>query len=307
MNSQCKANNITGVLLLNKPLGISSNAALQQVKRLYQAKKAGHTGSLDPLATGMLPICFGEATKFSQFLLSSYKTYSVTVQLGARTSTGDCEGEIVQRMSAAHVTANLLQEVMQELTGSISQVPPMFSALKHQGQPLYKLARLGIEIERTARTVMIHQFVLRDFSHAEAQFSCLVTCSKGTYIRTLIEDCAKKLNTVAHVKTLHREYVLPYTDAIMFTMSDLERMKIASGVHGLQAALLPMTTMMHAYPPVNLPAASAFYFRMGQAVRVTLQVTSMQRVQVINEEGDFLGMGMVKQDGQLYPERLLSN
>lgn len=297
------ARNITGVLLLDKPMGISSNAALQKVKRLYNAKKAGHTGSLDPIATGMLPICLGEATKFSQFLLESDKAYHVTVKLGDRTATGDREGEVIERVSSEHVTAALLQEAMQQLTGEILQVPPMFSALKHKGQPLYALARKGIEVERTPRPTTIYEFKLLDFS--PEQFTCFVKCSKGTYVRTLVEDCAKKLNTVAFVMELRREYVTPYEQAAMVTIEDLERMKVQHGELGLESLMLSITTMVNAYPVVTLTAASAFYFRMGQAIRA-LPDMLVGRVQVMTEQNEFLGIGAVTEDGRLQPERLLS-
>lgn len=295
--------NITGVLLLDKPMGISSNAALQKVKRLYNAKKAGHTGSLDPIATGMLPICLGEATKLSQCLLESDKAYHVTVRLGERTASGDREGEVIERLSAAHVTADSLQAAMNQLTGAISQIPPMYSAIKHKGQPLYALARKGIEIERTPRPVTIYEFKLLDFSNE--QFTCFVKCSKGTYVRTLIEDCAKLVNTIAYVLELRREYVTPYESSTMVTLDDLERMKVQHGDVGLQSLLLPLTTMAHAYPVVTLTSASAFYLRMGQAVRIATE-TPANRVQVVTDCGEFLGIGTITADGRLQPERLLS-
>lgn len=297
---------ISGILLLNKPLYLSSNAALQKVKRLFNAKKAGHTGNLDPLATGMLPICFNEATKFSQFLLESDKAYLVTVKLGERTTTGDGEGEVVECQSAAHVRQDHLQVVMQQMTGTIQQIPPMYSAIKYQGQALYTLARKGIEVERTPRDVTIHHFKLLEFTHDE--FICEVKCSKGTYIRTLIEDCAKQLNTVAYVKALHRHYVSPYAQMTMYTLDQLEQFKMQQGDEGLQSLLLPMMTMMHAYPEVKLSETLAYYFRMGQAVRISHQAIEMtQRARVITEYGHFLGVGKIASDGLLHPERLLAD
>lgn len=302
------ARNITGVLLLDKPTGISSNAALQKVKRIYQAKKAGHTGSLDPIATGMLPICLGEGTKLSQFLLNSDKAYYVTVRLGERTPTGDRESDVIERVNSEHVTPASLQAAMSALQGDILQTPPMYSALKHKGQPLYLLARQGIEIERAPRPVTIYQFELRDFS--EAQFTCVIRCSKGTYVRTLIEDCAKKLGTVAYVLELRREYVSPYDSASMVTLETLERLKVQHGDAGLQSLLLPITSMVGAYPVATLTEASAFYFRMGQAVKIPSDHHAESYtgyMQVITVQGDFLGVGMMTSDGRLQPERLLTH
>jgi tRNA pseudouridine55 synthase len=252
----------------------------------------------------MLPICFGEATKFSQFLLESDKAYCVTVQLGEKTSTGDGEGEVIERAPSNHVTHSALQAAMQQMQGQIEQTPPMFSAIKHQGQPLYVLARKGIEIARAARLITIYDFTLLDLT--DDQFTCFIKCSKGTYVRTLIEDCVKRLNTVAYVSALHREYVLPYVETDMFTMSALERIKMQQGGEvGLQSLLLPISTMMQTYPTVTLSAASAFYFRKGQTVR-TISSAVEERAQVVTEQGEFLGVGIVLRDGRLRPERLLA-
>ncbi|MGB5440817.1 MAG: tRNA pseudouridine(55) synthase TruB, partial [Gammaproteobacteria bacterium] len=204
---------VNGILLLDKPAGVTSNAALQIVKKLYRARKAGHTGSLDPLATGLLPICFGEATKISGFLLDADKDYLVTCKLGERTTTGDAEGEVEQRRPVERVTEKLVRKAMQGFIGDIEQIPPMYSALKHKGERLYKLARQGIEVERAPRQVTIFEMELTDFSLPEATFR--VHCSKGTYVRTLIEDIGEVLGCGAHVIRLRRLGVGPFDSSGM--------------------------------------------------------------------------------------------
>lgn len=292
--------NITGLILLNKPLGLSSNAALQKVKRLFRAKKAGHTGSLDPLATGMLPICFGEATKFSQFLLESNKAYQVTVKLGEKTTTGDSEGEICERAPSDHITENQIIEQMQGFVGESKQTPPMYSALKYQGKPLYELARKGIEVKREPRLINIFEFSLSTFSKDDFTFTCFVKCSKGTYIRTLIEDLAVRLNSVAHVKGLHRLYVSPYENHTMVSFEELEKIQSQNG--DLRSHLLPISSILN-YPKINLTDDSYYYFRLGQTIRVESKITS-DRVQVIHAE-KLIGIGMLQQ-GFLKPERLIA-
>ncbi len=199
-----KGRELTGIFLLDKDKDISSNSALQQVKRLYDAKKAGHTGSLDPMATGLLPICFGKATKICQYLLDSDKTYEATIQLGVQTETGDTEGDVIERSVVPDLPAEKIEQVLSDFRGSISQVPPMYSALKKDGVPLYKLARRGIEIEREARDVVIHKLECLDYRSTLEQLDIRVTCSKGTYIRTLAEDIAKGIGCGAHLIMLRR-------------------------------------------------------------------------------------------------------
>ena len=210
---------VNGILLLDKPIGITSNAALQTVKRLYAAKKAGHTGSLDPLATGMLPICFGKATKISAQLLDADKTYQVTAQLGIKTATGDKEGEIIAEKPVATFTLSQMEKTLENFRGPIQQIPPMYSALKHQGQPLYKLARRGITIERLPRSVTIHQLDLINF--ADDVIELYVRCSKGTYIRTLIEDIGEALGCGAHVISLRRLTVAKFLEKNMITLDQV--------------------------------------------------------------------------------------
>lgn len=295
---------VNGILLLDKPTAISSNGALQRVKRLFSAKKAGHTGSLDPLATGMLPLCFGEATKFSQFLLESDKTYHVTAKLGVRTTTGDSEGEILETSSTANVTPDAIERVMARYLGEIEQIPPMFSALKFQGKPLYELARKGIEIERKSRRITIFSLQFEGYANDELTFT--VHCSKGTYVRTLVEDIARDLGCGGHVIGLRRLRVSPYHAAHMHTLPELEAIAESAGHEGLLACLLPVETAVESFPAVKLSTAATFYLRMGQPVRSTLDIVS-PLVRLLSEDARFLGIGEVLSDGRVKPHRLVAN
>jgi tRNA pseudouridine55 synthase len=295
---------IHGILLLDKPAGITSNGALQRVKRLFNAKKAGHTGSLDPIATGMLPICFGEATKFSQFLLESNKTYYVTAKLGVKTTTGDSEGTVVEEQVVENVTAQHIESAMQQFLGAIDQIPPMFSAIKMNGKPLYELARQGIEIERKSRTITIFSLQLEKF--ADNHFTFHVHCSKGTYVRTLVEDIARVLGYGAHVVELRRTTVTPYDNALMYTLPALEAILQSAGQPGLMACLLPVETSVQVYPAVQLTTSAAFYFRQGQPVRATFPINS-SLVRLMSEDARFLGVGEVMSDGRVKPHRLLAD
>jgi len=212
--------NINGILLLDKPIGLSSNAALQKVKRLFRAKKAGHTGSLDPLATGMLPICFGQSTKLAQGFLALDKIYVVTGQLGTKTTTGDVEGEVVETKAVPEQLS--LEKTLDLFRGEITQIPPMYSALKHQGQPLYKLARQGITVEREPRSQTVYQLDLIEYNPENLTLKLKICCSKGTYVRTLIEDIAEALGTVGHVIELRRIQVGDFQEADMLTLETLE-------------------------------------------------------------------------------------
>lgn len=300
--SKTPLKNIHGILLLDKPKGLSSNAALQMVKRLFKAKKAGHTGSLDPLATGMLPLCFGEATKFSQFLLDSDKTYQVEIQFGVKTTTGDAEGEVVKKIENFSLSAETLAQTLTQFQGEIEQIPSMYSALKYQGTPLYKLARQGIEVPRAARTVTIYAITLMSFSQDCAMVE--VSCSKGTYIRTLAEDIGDKLGMGAHVKELRRTQAGPYFANQMVTMSQLEAIA-ATDENNLSSLLLPMDTSVQAWPNINLTAMTAHYLRLGQPVLIPHAPRSGY-VQLKNPEGRFLGVGVVLSDGRIAPSRLVS-
>lgn len=294
---------INGILLLDKSAGMTSNSALQKVKRLFNAKKAGHTGSLDPIATGMLPICFGEATKFSQFLLDSDKVYLVTAKLGIETTTGDSEGDITATCPVEKITQERFTEVMRQFIGTIEQVPPMYSAIKHQGTPLYELARKGIEVERKSREIRIHSLSLENVANDEVTFR--VHCTKGTYVRTLVADIGKVLACGAHVIQLRRLAVTPYSEAPMYTMQTLAAIMEREGQAGLQACLLPVETSVQIFPAVKLSQSAVFYLRTGQSVRATFPIGS-SLVRLMSDDSHFLGMGEVLPDGRIKPHRMLS-
>lgn len=294
---------IHGILLLDKPVGMTSNGALQRVKRLFYAKKAGHTGSLDPIATGMLPLCFGEATKFSQFLLESDKSYRVVARLGVRTTTGDIEGEVVDTRAVVDMTTERVEQAMSKYLGEIDQIPPMFSAIKFQGKPLYELARRGIEVERKSRRITIFSLQL---DKLENEFITIrVHCSKGTYVRTLVEDIGNDLGCGAHVTELRRTTVTPYGGSIMYTLPALEAIYESKGIEGLNTCLLPIETSVSTYPAVRLSTSAAFYLRTGQPVRATFPLNSLM-VRLYSEDDRFLGVGEVLPDGRVKPHRLLS-
>lgn len=294
---------VHGILLLDKPLEISSNGALQRVKRLFNAKKAGHTGSLDPLATGMLPLCFGEATKFSQFLLDADKAYRVVAKLGVRTTTGDAEGTPIEVLPASHITAADIVRIIPQFIGEMDQVPPMYSAIKVQGRPLYELARQGVEIERKSRRITIFDLEFEGLVGDEATFQ--VRCSKGTYIRTLVEELGKALGCGAHVMQLRRTMVMPYGEGIMYTLPALQAIAETAGTAGLEACLLPVETAIQVFPVVTLSTSASFYLRMGQPVRAEApQHTAL--VRLVSEDARFLGIGEVMSDGRIKPHRLLA-
>jgi len=292
---------VDGILLLDKPLGITSNDALQRVKHLYKAQKAGHTGSLDPLADGMLPICFGAATKVSAFLLDSDKHYQVQVKLGETTTTGDTEGEVVQIRSTEGIGEEEIQAVLPQFMGVISQLPPMYSALKHKGQRLYELARKGIEVEREPREITIHGLVLGEVNGD--RFELMVHCSKGTYVRTLAEDIGEALGCGAHVAALRRTGVGPYTGMSMCTLDQLNE-KAEQGMQALDSMLLPVDTALGEWPAISLSKDSAYYVKMGQPVLVPKAPTEGW-VRLYEGEGAFLGVGQVQDDGKIAPKRLM--
>jgi len=291
---------IDGILLLDKPLGLSSNQALQQVKRLYQAAKAGHTGSLDPLATGVLPICFGEATKFSSYLLDADKSYRATCCLGVRTTTGDGEGEVLEERDAAHLTQADLDRVLMQFRGELSQVPPMHSAVKKDGQPLYKLARKGVEVERDARDVVI--YALEQVSWQGAEWVLDVRCSKGTYIRTLVEDIGEALGVGAYLTALRRTQVAGL-EGVMMSLAQLETWMGAKAFAEMDAALLPVDQALLHFPSLTLDADSSFYIRQGQAVRMA-GAPSEGNLRLYDAEGVFLGLGRMDPEGRVAPQRL---
>jgi len=293
---------VNGILLLDKPQGMTSNAALQVVKRLYQARKAGHTGSLDPLATGLLPLCFGEATKVSGFLLDADKRYRVVCKLGERTTTGDAEGEVVEQRPVEAVTEARLRKVLEGFVGEIEQIPPMYSAVKHKGERLYKLARQGVEVERQARKIDIHSLALLDCSIPVFQID--VHCSKGTYVRTLVEDIGEQLGCGAHVTALRRLAVGPFDDSQLIDMAVLEA-TAAESMAALDKLLLPMESGLTQWPGVRLSGDAAFYLRQGQPVLVP-QAPTEGWVRLYEGESRFLGMGEILDDGRVAPRRLMT-
>ena len=292
---------ISGILLLDKPLGLSSNHALQRVKKLFDARKAGHTGSLDPLADGMLPICFGDATKLSAFLLDSDKHYVFRVKLGETTATGDTEGEILETYPTEGITPADIEQVLPRFTGVIMQLPPMYSALKHQGKRLYELAREGVEVEREPREVTIRKLEL--VSVALPEFELRVHCSKGTYVRTLAEDVGKALGCGAHVTALRRTGVGPYIAYPMVTMAEVEAAAEA-GSSALDKLLLPIDTALLDWPEVRVGADAAFYLQQGQPVLVPKAPTEGW-VRVYHGD-DFIAVGQIQDDGRVAPKRLMT-
>lgn len=295
---------VNGILLLDKPYGVSSNAALQTVKRIYAANKAGHTGSLDPLASGMLPICFGEATKFSQYLLEADKRYWVIAKLGAKTTTGDAEGEILEERPVTSAAFNSLETILAKFRGNVSQVPSMYSALKHQGRPLYELARKGIVVERPARTVHIYELTL--LNTTSNTLTLEVACSKGTYIRTLVEDIGEALGCGAYVAELRRLSVALYPQTHMITLPQLEKIAHDNpGNYGmLDALLLPLDTSVQHWPLVQLSQAASYYLFRGQPVIVP-KAPSSGWVRLALNDGSFLGVGEILDDGRVAPRRLI--
>jgi tRNA pseudouridine55 synthase len=295
---------VNGILLLDKPLEVSSNGILQRVRWLYQAQKAGHTGALDPMASGLLPICFGEATKFSQFLLDTDKTYLVTARFGVRTSTSDAEGEVISEKPVCHSEAELLQ-VMQRFRGDILQVPTMFSALKYQGQPLYRYARQGIEVPREARPISIFRFDLLENQGDSADF--IVHCSKGTYIRTLIDDLGEALGCGAHVACLHRTQVGPFTAAQMVTPAQLDTLAQQCHASGdfsaMDSLLLPMDAGIADMAAIALNEAQQQRLQHGQSCQV--EHSDIEAVKLHGADGRFFGIGQVV-EGVLSSRRLLN-
>jgi tRNA pseudouridine55 synthase len=289
--------NVNGVLLLDKPIGFSSNQALQKAKWLYQAAKAGHTGTLDPLATGLLPLCFGEATKFAHYLTDADKTYVATLKLGVTTNTGDAEGEVLATQ-AVNVSRAQFEQVCQQFLGEISQVPPMFSALKHEGRAMYEYARAGIEIERKARLITIQNIAVEDLKQDEAVIT--VTCTKGTYIRTLAEDIGKQLGCGAHLIGLRRTATANYKIARTITLEQLEAMTLEQR----EAALLPEDSAVQHLPEITLDNDSVFYLQQGQGVWKSGAVPK-GLLRLYSEQQDFLGLGELSSDGKIAPKRLI--
>lgn len=292
---------LDGILLLDKDTGITSNGALQVAKKMFAAAKAGHTGSLDPLATGMLPICFGEATKFSQFLLDADKSYRVTARLGIATETGDADGDVRDTRPVSVTEAQLL-DALDAFRGEIQQVPSMYSALKHDGVPLYKLARQGIEVERQPRTVTIHRLALLSFDGTDAVME--VDCTKGTYVRSLVEDLGEALGCGAHVAALRRLWVGPYPEDGMLTLDQLGDLKREQGFDGIDAVLLPLSSCVGGMQRVDLSDNAAYYLLQGQPVTVPNRPAHGLVALFKASSEEFLGVGEVQDDGQIAPRRL---
>jgi tRNA pseudouridine55 synthase len=296
-----KKRDISGVFLLDKPLGLSSNKVLQKVMRCYSANKGGHTGSLDPLATGLLPICLGEATKFSQYLLAADKRYDFTIELGKVTTTGDREGEVVADKSFAAVTPEAIETAVAALRGPISQVPPMFSALKHQGQPLYKLARQGKEIKREAREITIFSLEINKIELPFVELS--VHCSKGTYVRSLAVDIGEVLGCGAHVSKLHRTAVGPIDGGQMMTLEALEAIPAETSYTGRDTLLHSIAGFLEQMPIQCLLAEGIKRIRNGQKVPVPPGLPQDVPLRVMSDSGDFIGIAEIKK-GLLVPKRL---
>ena len=304
MSRRRKGRNVNGILVIDKPMGVTSNGILQQVKRLYGAAKAGHTGALDPLATGVLPLCFGEATKFSQMMLDSDKAYITTARLGIRTETGDSEGAVVEEKPVPALTEADVEAVLARFRGPIEQVPSMYSALKHQGRPLYEYAREGIEIERPARPVTIHELTL--LAVRENELDLAVSCTKGTYIRSLVEDIGDALGCSAHVSALRRTMASGYTLEAAHDVGTLEAMRERG--ESLDGLLLPPDSALTMFPEVHLSGPSLVSILNGQPVRMTDQ--SLEGLVRLYGNRGFVGLAeALPEDGgiQLVPRRLVKS
>ncbi len=298
--SRNKGRPVNGVLLLDKPAGLSSNKALQEAKFIYKAAKAGHTGSLDPLATGMLPLCFGEATKISAFLLDADKSYQLTCQLGVTTTTADAEGEVLQERDFSGITLADIERELQAFIGTIDQIPPMYSALKHEGQRLYKLAREGVVVERKPRTITVYKAEIQDYQDGVLKME--IHCSKGTYVRTIAEDLGEALGCGAHITRLRRLSVGPYAGE-MITLDQLQAMRDAPFAE-LDALMLPIESGVANWPDIQLDPDAAFYMSQGQPIQVPhAPTTGWVR---IYDRSRFMGVGEIQDDGRVAPRRMIA-
>jgi len=317
-----KGRDISGILVLNKPLGITSNQALQQVKRLLGAAKAGHTGALDPMASGVLPLCFGEATKFSQILLESTKGYITTAKLGEVRSTGDQEGEVIATKPVPDFDKALVESVLEKFRGEITQVPPMYSALKHEGKPLYELAREGKEIDLAAikqRQVTIHSLKLLEIRPEVGEIDLEVICSKGTYIRSLVEDIGNQIGCGAYVSMLHRIKAGPFSEADMLSLDDLKALaeearstagEEADGDAAQHAVLDPKlhhpAAAIPDWPRIDLTQAQGKQILHGQRVKTGFPENTQVQLWVdTSDEPVFIGVGDISATGVVSPKRLL--
>ena len=302
MERQRQRRTVDGFLLLDKPYGFTSNRALQRVKRLFDARKAGHTGSLDPLATGMLPICFGTATRVAQYALAADKSYAVTGRLGVRTDTDDADGRIIEQGTVPELTLGAVKAVLEGYVGVSEQTPPMYSALKHEGQRLYELARRGIEVEREARPISIRSIELGAFEPPDIEMR--VVCSKGTYIRTLVADIAASLGTIGHVAALRRLTVGSFVDERMWTLEELEVLAI-DGWTALDRTLRPTDTALLGWPEVVLDGEALSRVRHGQTIKIEPPDHSGCH-RIYSADRVFVGIGVVNERGELAPRRILS-
>lgn len=291
---------INGIFLLNKPEGISSNTALQKAKRLFGAKKAGHTGSLDPLATGMLPLCFGEATKICHYMLNSDKCYETTGLLGIKTNTADSMGEVIAEVAHFSISESQLSATLERFKGDIKQIPSMFSALKHNGKPLYRYAREGIEIEREARNILVS--LLQLDAYDGKNFSLTVGCSKGTYIRNLVEDIGDYLGVGAHVTRLHRKYTNGFETMPMYSLDELQEMSFAEK----QNCLIPMDKAVDYLVPVILLEEEVLLLRQGRILFNKVDNEDAGCVRLYDERSQFIGLGELTAEGAIKAKRLLS-
>lgn len=284
---------LDGILLLDKALDVSSNYALQKVKHLFQAKKAGHTGSLDPLATGMLPICFGKATKLAQFLLGADKQYTVTAKLGEVTTTGDAEGEVIETKPVPKITEDALQAVIAGFKGEISQIPPMYSAVKIAGKPLYQLARQGITVERQSRPITVYAITLRELALPFVTLD--VHCSKGTYIRTLAQDIGDALGCGAYVTALRRTAVSHFAEEKMLSMDQLLELSVSGGLAALDQQLLSIEDLSRSWPMVTLSSLEMLQLRDGLVIASDLETGLLARI--YSSKGHFLGIAEKEEQG----------
>jgi tRNA pseudouridine55 synthase len=301
-----KGRDVSGIVLLDKPQGITSNQALQRVKRIFNANKAGHTGSLDPLATGMLPICLGEATKISGYLLSADKRYQARCQLGVRTDSADADGEVIARKPVSGISRTVIEAVLGKFKGPIQQIPPMHSALKRDGVPLYKLARKGIEVERQPRAVTIYSLTLDLFE--EDCLALSVHCSKGTYIRTLVDDIGEMLGCGAHLTALRRLQVDPFNESELCTLEQLNTLQ-EQGVTALDNVLLPVKAGLADWPAVRLNEEEEHFLRLGQSVfspKMLSKHPDQALVRLDGQSGSLVGIGIIDEEGRLAPKRLMN-
>ncbi|MDG2117427.1 MAG: tRNA pseudouridine(55) synthase TruB [Gammaproteobacteria bacterium] len=305
MGRQKKGREISGIFLLDKASGLTSNRALQAVKRVFEAKKAGHTGSLDPLATGVLPLCLGEATKVSQYLLESDKSYRASIKLGQCTDTGDSDGTVIETVFDFNITEGDVRAAVKRFEGKIDQTPPMYSALKVGGTPLYKLARKGLVVERQSRQVVIHDIELTRCNLVSKEIEIIVSCSKGTYIRSIAEDLGRMLGCGGHITALRRLKAGKFQEASCLTFQELCGILEREGQAGVEECLLPTDSAIEHFPQIKLPTETAKWVLNGHAVNFN-KLPERGLVRMYDED-IFIGIGLVDNDGKLAPKRLMQS